>query len=183
MDISNWLPMSPEKGPPLPEFLGIYWPWYKAPGAPAGEFGITLYDQYGNVIAQSGLASLAIGQVTEGSPVSAVIGLTNTSYQVINGVNTPVAATLTIKFAASTPSTTLVAQQSKSYSLTAGQIISISSSGWSALSFTPPVGTGGSVGTVTATLLDPNGVVLNTATATFNIAAAPIIYGGSISFT
>jgi len=25
----NWLPMEPYKGPPLPRFLDIYWPWYK----------------------------------------------------------------------------------------------------------------------------------------------------------
>ena len=25
----GWLPMSPEKGPPLPQKFGIYWPWYK----------------------------------------------------------------------------------------------------------------------------------------------------------
>lgn len=25
--ISNWLPMLPGDGPPLPSILGIYWPW------------------------------------------------------------------------------------------------------------------------------------------------------------
>ena len=27
--LEDWFPMSPLKGPPLPRFLGIYWPWYK----------------------------------------------------------------------------------------------------------------------------------------------------------
>jgi hypothetical protein len=27
--LTGWLPMSPEKGPPLPQKFGIYWPWYK----------------------------------------------------------------------------------------------------------------------------------------------------------
>lgn len=27
--LEEWEPMSPDKGPPLPKFLGIYWPWYK----------------------------------------------------------------------------------------------------------------------------------------------------------
>lgn len=27
--IENWMPMEPAKGPPLPRFLGIYWPWYR----------------------------------------------------------------------------------------------------------------------------------------------------------
>ncbi len=26
------LPMSPMEGPPLPRFLGVYWPWYKGKG-------------------------------------------------------------------------------------------------------------------------------------------------------
>ncbi|GAH05506.1 unnamed protein product, partial [marine sediment metagenome] len=28
-----WMPMPPDMGPPLPRYLGIYWPWYKPPGA------------------------------------------------------------------------------------------------------------------------------------------------------
>ncbi|MBA7647845.1 hypothetical protein ES703_55624 [subsurface metagenome] len=31
--LEDWLPMSPDMGPPLPEFLGIYWPWYTPPAA------------------------------------------------------------------------------------------------------------------------------------------------------
>lgn len=31
--IENWRPQEPSQGPPLPEFLNIYWPWYKPPGA------------------------------------------------------------------------------------------------------------------------------------------------------
>lgn len=33
LKLENWQPMEPEKGPPLPRFLNIYWPWYKPPGA------------------------------------------------------------------------------------------------------------------------------------------------------
>lgn len=28
LDLEKWVPMSPLKGPPLPSFMGIYWPWY-----------------------------------------------------------------------------------------------------------------------------------------------------------
>jgi len=28
-ELPNWIPMAPALGPPLPRFLGIYWPWYK----------------------------------------------------------------------------------------------------------------------------------------------------------
>jgi len=31
--IEDWLPQEPFQGPPLPEFLNIYWPWYKPPAA------------------------------------------------------------------------------------------------------------------------------------------------------
>jgi len=33
IEIQDWLPQEPWQGPPLPEFLHIYWPWYKPPGA------------------------------------------------------------------------------------------------------------------------------------------------------
>lgn len=28
LTLENWMPMEPAKGPPLPSFLGLYWPWY-----------------------------------------------------------------------------------------------------------------------------------------------------------
>jgi len=31
IEIQDWLPQEPWQGPPLPEFLNIYWPWYKPP--------------------------------------------------------------------------------------------------------------------------------------------------------
>lgn len=31
--VEEWMPQEPWQGPPLPEFLNIYWPWYKPPGA------------------------------------------------------------------------------------------------------------------------------------------------------
>ena len=36
--LEDWLPQEPNQGPPLPEFLKIFWPWY-AP--PAVEFKVT----------------------------------------------------------------------------------------------------------------------------------------------
>ena len=32
-NLENWLPQEPSQGPPLPEFLNIYWPWYTPPAA------------------------------------------------------------------------------------------------------------------------------------------------------
>jgi len=31
--LEDWLPQEPWQGPPLPEKLNIYWPWYTPPGA------------------------------------------------------------------------------------------------------------------------------------------------------
>ena len=28
-ELEGWMPMPPQKGPPLPLLLGIYWPWYE----------------------------------------------------------------------------------------------------------------------------------------------------------
>ncbi|MBA7614647.1 hypothetical protein ES703_21915 [subsurface metagenome] len=30
-NLEKWKPQEPWQGPPLPEFLNIYWPWYEAP--------------------------------------------------------------------------------------------------------------------------------------------------------
>ena len=32
-EFEDWLPQEPWQGPPFPEFLDIYWPWYTPPGA------------------------------------------------------------------------------------------------------------------------------------------------------
>ncbi len=32
-ELEDWWPTSPLVGPPLPKWLGIYWPWYTPPGA------------------------------------------------------------------------------------------------------------------------------------------------------
>lgn len=38
LKLEDWMPMPPDMGPPLPKFLGIFWPWYKPPAA---EFGVS----------------------------------------------------------------------------------------------------------------------------------------------
>jgi hypothetical protein len=34
MNMSDWLPMMPQVGPPLPRKLRIYWPWFKTGASP-----------------------------------------------------------------------------------------------------------------------------------------------------
>jgi hypothetical protein len=42
MNISDWLPMSPMDGPPLPKFLDIKWPWIPPTSLYKGILGITI---------------------------------------------------------------------------------------------------------------------------------------------
>ena len=40
-ELEDWIPQEPWQGPPLPEFLNIYWPWYE-PEVPLGaEFRVS----------------------------------------------------------------------------------------------------------------------------------------------
>lgn len=32
-ELEDWWPASPLLGPPLPRWMGVYWPWYKPPAA------------------------------------------------------------------------------------------------------------------------------------------------------
>ena len=38
LKLEDWFPMSPMAGPPLPQWLGITWPWYKGEGPPPGGY-------------------------------------------------------------------------------------------------------------------------------------------------
>ena len=40
-ELEEWLPMEPAKGPPLPRFLVIYWPWYEE--KPPGTYRLTVF--------------------------------------------------------------------------------------------------------------------------------------------
>lgn len=35
-ELEDWLPMEPQKGPPLPRRFQIFWPWYEAEAPPEG---------------------------------------------------------------------------------------------------------------------------------------------------
>jgi len=39
--LEEWMPQEPNQGPPLPEFLNIYWPWYKPEVPPGAEFKVS----------------------------------------------------------------------------------------------------------------------------------------------
>jgi len=39
--LEDWLPQEPNQGPPLPEFLKIFWPWYKPEVPPGAEFRVS----------------------------------------------------------------------------------------------------------------------------------------------
>ncbi|MBA7606571.1 hypothetical protein ES703_13721 [subsurface metagenome] len=39
--LEDWLPQEPNQGPPLPEWLRIFWPWYKPEVPPGAEFEVS----------------------------------------------------------------------------------------------------------------------------------------------
>lgn len=46
--LEDWMLMEPSKGPPLPKFLNIYWPWYKKevpPEVPVLAYGCPYCDR------------------------------------------------------------------------------------------------------------------------------------------
>jgi len=61
--LEEWMPQEPNQGPPLPEFLNIYWPWYK-PEIPGAVFRV------------SDLA-ISPGEVNPGQPVTISCLVTN----------------------------------------------------------------------------------------------------------
>ncbi len=177
----------------LAAVMGVVAAVAKATGATAeaapglGGLTITLYDQYGNVIATSGAVQHAVAAApvaaTEGDTISIGLSATNTSYQMLGGVKTPVAADLTLVIVANAGSVPLIAPTRKALSFGPGASMAVDKFTWSALQFTIPVGSGGQTGMVSAQLLDPNGVVQASGQVSFAIAVAPIIYGGTISFS
>ncbi|MDD5510512.1 MAG: CARDB domain-containing protein [Dehalococcoidales bacterium] len=72
MEISSWYPMSPDKGPPLPVFLGVYWPWYEVPAS-----GFTI----------SGLA-VSPSSVAVGETVTVSCTVTNSGSEIKTGMVT-----------------------------------------------------------------------------------------------
>lgn len=157
----------------------------KGAAAAPSALTITLYDQYGNIIKTNSRAmslGAAPGAASEGDVISIGLGVTNTSYQMLGGVRTPVAASLPVRIAASAGGITLIPSTERVFSFGAGASLAIDKFSWGVLQFTLPVGAGGTTGTVSAQLLDPAGNVLNSGQVSFAIASAPIVYGGTIIF-
>ncbi len=66
--LTEWEPMPPQEGPPLPSFLGIYWPWYKVP---AGKVTITINIQgQGTVSPTTGIYDLGAKVTFTATPAS-----------------------------------------------------------------------------------------------------------------
>lgn len=59
LKLEDWVPQEPNQGPPLPEFLNIYWPWYTPPAAEIKLSNLAISPaevQVGNPVAISCLA-------------------------------------------------------------------------------------------------------------------------------
>lgn len=77
-ELEEWYPMEPQYGPPLPRFLNIYWPWYKAPTPPTPG----LASLYGKVTDSATGAAIPSAAVS----LDSVSGATDASgnYQFLN---------------------------------------------------------------------------------------------------
>lgn len=66
VELKNWLPQEPWQGPPLPEFLNIYWPWYKSPsGADITLSSLSIYPQTVQVGSEVTISCVAKNTGTE----------------------------------------------------------------------------------------------------------------------
>ncbi|GAJ11303.1 unnamed protein product, partial [marine sediment metagenome] len=66
LELEDWKPMEPAKGPPLPKFLNIFWPWYTPPTPPPGKANL-----YGRVTdAETGLALVGVLVTLDGMQTS-----------------------------------------------------------------------------------------------------------------
>jgi len=101
LTLEDWIPMSPLKGPPLPNFLNIYWPWYKEElppeeQPPAGAADIRVED-----------LAISPAQVNVGDKVT--ISVTATNYGTASGSKT---ITLSVNGTTSSQTVTLTPSQS-----------------------------------------------------------------------
>lgn len=134
--LEEWSPMSPTKGPPLPEFLNQYWPWYKA-GTPIEDVGILVISVFPStaVIVVNG-AILASGTYQGVTPGTYSWSASNSGYVTQSGTFVIVAGETTelpITLVSSTPSTGTFSFSVKGINLPSGAV------GW-ACGFTDQTG-------------------------------------------
>lgn len=156
-------------------------------GSGGGDLSLELYDQYGHRIAgNSEGIGLLPASVVEGTVLSAVLRVANSSIQRTGAGDVPIAANMWLSFTAYAAGAPGEAQiiwapfAEKQFLFAAGETKTITATEWPALRFTVSLGANG---TVVAVLRDPNKVTLNSAVVSLTITTAPIIYGGTIIFS
>lgn len=77
-ELEEWYPMEPQYGPPLPRWLNIFWPWYKAPTPPPPGLA-SLYGKVTDFVSGVAVPSAAVS-------LDSVSGATdsNGNYQFLN---------------------------------------------------------------------------------------------------
>lgn len=105
--VEDWIPQEPWQGPPLPEFLNIYWPWYKPAVAEFKVSGLTISPK-----------ELTVGQVVTISCTVTNIGLELGDYTVKLGGDFMAEQTVTLEPGESKTITfEVVPDVAKSYSI------------------------------------------------------------------
>jgi len=132
---------------------------------PAAGIDIKVYDAQGNLVPSNSPLTL-----TEGESYTVVLTVTNQSTK----AGTPWEATLEVVIYAGTDYTTLIPVTARSEYFGAGETRTFS------YSMNVPLGTGGEMGNIVATVNDPTGVKLADAIEYFSIEEVPIVYGATV---
>lgn len=156
--IEYWLPQEPWQGPPLPEFLKIFWPWYKEPGEAAAGVAIEVLGH------QSPLS------VDEGRTYSVRVTVTNASTK--GGV--PWEARLGLRTRASGNGEVFIPTTDESALFAAGE-----SKAFTYTMTIPWMGAGS--GVIDAVVTSPPGGILASDTEPLTIVAVAIVYGATVT--
>jgi len=164
--LENWLPQEPWQGPPLPEFLSIYWPWYKPPVPGEG--------------AELKLEIIGPGSipVLGNSPVTVLEGESYTVRATVTNLTTkagqPWEATLTLRVVANIAGELFLGPIVSDEYFAPGQTLAFE------YPMTIPLGKGGLSGTVIAIVTDPANKQLAYASEPLAVETVEITYGAEV---
>ena len=139
-----------------------------APRPNQATVSIVVYDSNGNPVPHNSPYSL-----NEGSTYTVKATITNTSTK--GGVAT--AATMTFSMVGTSSKKTYMPTVTQTYNFPAGGSLVVTGT------LTSAIGDAPDTGVIAATLDDPSGNLIASASNAFTIVALPIVYGGTIAFS
>ena len=167
--LEDWLPQEPWQGPPLPEFLKFFWPWYKekeeeAP-PPGATIGIEVFNSQGLPVENNSPIV-----VNEGESYTVRVTITNLTTR----AGAPWEATFGIDFAVLGATEVIVPWGRTSEYFAAEQT--------RALDYSMDIrfDLGGTLAAIQVNVLDPTGALVARAIEPVTIESVAIIYGAEV---